>query len=71
MTCAGLCTGMFPIPWRGTIKKSDVQEEMDDTSHTHLLYNQYDFERLNKSIEELPDIQAVETFYKRFAVSIK
>ena len=37
-----------------------------DTSHTHLLYNQYDFERLNKSIEELPDIQAVETFYKSF-----
>ncbi|REJ63254.1 MAG: ATP-dependent DNA helicase RecQ, partial [Bacteroidetes bacterium] len=37
-----------------------------DRSHTHLLYNQYDFERLNKSIEELPDIQAVETFYKSF-----
>ena len=31
-----------------------------------MLYNQYDFERLNKSIEELPDIQAVETFYKSF-----
>lgn len=30
------------------------------TGNTHLLYNQYDFERLNKSIEELPDIKAVE-----------
>ena len=36
------------------------------TGNTHLLYNQYDFERLNKSIEELPDIKAVEAFYKSF-----
>ena len=34
--------------------------------HTYLLYNQYDFERLNKSLEELPEIKAVEDFYKRF-----
>ncbi len=34
--------------------------------HTYLFYNQYDFERLNKSLEELPDIKAVEGFYKRF-----
>ena len=34
--------------------------------HTYLFYNQYDFERLNKSREELPDIKAVEAFYKQF-----
>ena len=36
------------------------------TGNTYLLYNQYDFERLNKSIEELPDIKTVEAFYKSF-----
>jgi ATP-dependent DNA helicase RecQ len=35
-------------------------------SKTYLLYNQRDFERLNQSIEELPDIKGVEDFYRLF-----
>ncbi|MGB1267311.1 MAG: hypothetical protein ACPG5D_04375, partial [Schleiferiaceae bacterium] len=37
-----------------------------EESKTYLLYNQQDFERLNQSIEELPNIQGVEDFYGMF-----
>lgn len=33
---------------------------------THLFFHQYDFERLNKSIDDLPDMQAVKDFYRLF-----
>lgn len=36
------------------------------TGNTYLFFHQYDFERLNKSIEDLPDIQAVKDFYRLF-----
>jgi len=36
------------------------------TGNTYLFFHQYDYERLNKSIEELPDIQAVKDFYRLF-----
>ncbi len=35
-------------------------------SRTYLFYNQNDFERLNKSIDGIPNIKAVEDFYKTF-----
>jgi len=35
-------------------------------STTYLLYHQYDVARLRKSIDELPDISAVERFYNSF-----
>ena len=37
-----------------------------EESKTYLLYNQQDFERLNQSIKELPNIQDVENFYHFF-----
>ena len=37
-----------------------------EESKTYLLFNQQDFERLNQSIEELPNIQGVEDFYGMF-----
>jgi len=36
------------------------------TGNTYLFFHQYDFERLNKSIEDLPDIEAVKDFYRLF-----
>lgn len=36
------------------------------TGNTYLFFHQYDFERLNKSIEDLPDIKAVKDFYRLF-----
>ncbi|MAZ96732.1 MAG: hypothetical protein CMP53_04330 [Flavobacteriales bacterium] len=35
-------------------------------SKTYLLFNQHDFERLNQSLDELPNIKGVEDFYRAF-----